>query len=568
MFAARRIPQIVLALLVLAGIGWWFSRDALRARRAHRRAPRIVLVTLDTLHVDHTGPYNPAVETTPNLDRIAREGVVFEHAYAPVPSTLPSHASLMTGHDPADLGILVNGQRAPEEAVTLAEILSQAGYRTGAVISLGVLRKRFGLRQGFEFYEDSLFRERRRWYLRADEVLAAATGWIRQVGDEPFFLWVHLSDPHEPYQLGEGAPDAQLSLDGEVIGAWNVINKERYLARIRLPPGRHTLTWTSLRPPREDDFPETALALRFLRTSELQQWLADPKVDLKKDQSLASPLEIELENPGTKTVDVFHMFSGKFDLPPPSEVIEAYDQEVAYADRHIGLLEELLESMGLADDTLWVIASDHGEGLYNHQILGHAVYAQEDHLRMVWMMRGPGVATGYRETHAEALSADVLPTVLELLGLPAPEPVTGRSRVPCWTGTCEPRNEWWSFAASAEEKRVTAVAGYRWPYKVLWQPEPGSGCYQLEEDPGENINLCPRWESSEGVPRQIAVLERDLRQHLAELQRTLDASEDGAGDEDAREADEMLRSLGYVGNQPQSPNLPPTSEPPGGAPDS
>jgi uncharacterized sulfatase len=544
----RRFAPILIALVLLVAAGAWLLREPLRAARARQRAPRIVMVTLDTLHIGHTGPYNPAVTTTPVLDRMAREGVVFDRAYVPVASTLPSHATMMTGLDPIDLGTLANGQQAPEEAVTLAESLSAAGYRTGAVVSLGVLRRRFGLRQGFEFYEDSLFREKRRWYLRGEEVVSAATDWIRQVGNEPFFLWVHLSDPHEPYQAGDPAPNARLTLDGEAVGEWNVINKERYLTRIRLPPGRHILTWTSLREPRPDDFPETAIALSFLRTADLEAWLADPAIDLKQELSLAEPLEIMLQNPGTETVDVFHMFTGKLNLPPPSEVLEEYDREVAYMDEQIGRLEEALAAQGLADGTLWMLASDHGEGLYNHQILGHAVYAQEDHLRMLWMLRGPGVAQGYRETRAEALTVDILPTLLDLLGLPAPEGIRGLSRVPCWTSGCAPRREWWGFGASAEEKRITAVAGFRWPYKVLWQPEPSSGCFNLEVDPFEALNLCPRWEHTEGVPREIAVLERDLRSHLVALQRRFDGLEETTVEEDAPEADEILRSLGYVGN--------------------
>ena len=233
-------------------------------------------------------------------------------------------------------------------------------------------------------------------------------------------------------------------------------------------------------------------------------------------------------------------------MKPPSEVLAAYPQEVAYTDRHLAALEGLLRELGIADDTLWVVVSDHGEGLFNHQILGHAVFAQEDQMRIAWMIKGPGVEAGRWIDDREALMEDVVPTVLDLLGLPVPAAVTGRSRVPCWRGGCAPRELWWGFGASVEENRITALAGYRWPFKRLWQPEPGSGCFQIDDDPWEHENLCPGEVTSvRELPRELGRLERELRDRLAALQARLDGLEPGA---EERERDEILRALGYVGD--------------------
>ena len=105
------------------------------------------------------------------------------------------------------------------------------GYRTGAVTSLGVLNEGTNLAQGFSHYDDDMGGEWERWYRTADEVVAAAQSWIDEVGDEPFFLWLHLSDPHEPYLEKGAPPDVRLTLDGESASEWNLTTKEEYRDR-------------------------------------------------------------------------------------------------------------------------------------------------------------------------------------------------------------------------------------------------------------------------------------------------------------------------------------------------
>ncbi len=188
--------RLLAALVVVGGLALvlaWLWRDSLLGLRARWRSPRIVVVSLDTLHVGYTGPYNEAVETTPTLDRFAAAGVTFDHAYTTVPITLPSHASLFTGRLPPDLGVMVNGDVLNAPVETLAEVLGRYGYRTGAVTSLGVLNRPANLAQGFDHYDDEVGGEWERWYRTADEVVAAARAWVDEVGDEPFFLWLHLS---------------------------------------------------------------------------------------------------------------------------------------------------------------------------------------------------------------------------------------------------------------------------------------------------------------------------------------------------------------------------------------
>src|SRR5262245_43754429 len=171
------------------------------AREEPARAPvpkrSIVLLTLDTTRADHLGVYGHTPSVTPTLDRLGREGVVFETAMTVAPLTLPAHSSIMTGRFPPRHGVRDNGTfYLADRFTTLAEVLHDAGYRTGAFVGAAVLEKRYGLGQGFEVYDEDFARASpRREFLfaerPADQVLAAARTWLDAGGAGPFFAWLH-----------------------------------------------------------------------------------------------------------------------------------------------------------------------------------------------------------------------------------------------------------------------------------------------------------------------------------------------------------------------------------------
>ncbi len=175
----------------------------------------VILITLDTTRADHLGAYGYQDASTPNLDAFAREGVLFQNAISVAPITFPSHTSMMTGTFPIHHGVHDNdGYILDEDVDTLAEILGQAGYATGAVVSATPLQSGVRLDQGFESYNDH-FRED--WSPKqraerqknnfgfvertADQTNRAAFRWLDQHGDEPkIFLWVHYFDPHQSFR--------------------------------------------------------------------------------------------------------------------------------------------------------------------------------------------------------------------------------------------------------------------------------------------------------------------------------------------------------------------------------
>ncbi len=160
----------------------------------------VVLITVDTLRVDHVSAYNPSSPSqTPAMDSLAKDGVLFTQAFSPMSVTAPAFASLMTGQHPGDHGVLMNlfrgGSPLPETAETLAERFAsaKAGYATGGFVSAYTLRRQVGLRQGFQVYNGG--ERANRW---GDQTISNALGWMAQHQGRPIFMWVHSYDPHGP----------------------------------------------------------------------------------------------------------------------------------------------------------------------------------------------------------------------------------------------------------------------------------------------------------------------------------------------------------------------------------
>lgn len=202
-FSRRRALAVVLGL-VAAGLACFW-----------RQPPNLLFITVDTIRADHCSVYGYPRPTTPTLESVAREGTRFDEAYAPMATTGPSHATMFTSLYPLTHGVVKNGYRLDEESVTLAEVLSAAGYQTAAVVSSFAVHGKFGLSQGFTFYDDEFegsgeFKARD-WEGHLIEggfdqdarvTTREAALWLseRREADRPFFLWVHYFDPHSPYR--------------------------------------------------------------------------------------------------------------------------------------------------------------------------------------------------------------------------------------------------------------------------------------------------------------------------------------------------------------------------------
>ncbi len=192
-----------LTVLLAAAIGGYAWRHSTPRRN-------LILITLDTTRADRLGCYGHPAAKTPAMDRLAERGVLFERAYAPVPLTLPSHATILTGLYPPEHGLRVNGQGAlPAGIPTLTTGMNDAGYETGAFIAAPiVLERKYGLAEGFDAYDDDQTGsiaglQGHYGYRPANVVVEAALRWLQPRSRQRFFCWIHLYDPHYPYLTHE-----------------------------------------------------------------------------------------------------------------------------------------------------------------------------------------------------------------------------------------------------------------------------------------------------------------------------------------------------------------------------
>lgn len=170
----------------------------------------VILITIDTVRADHLGCYGDKDIQTPTLDGLAKDGVVFERAISQVPLTWPSHAVILTGLYPFQNGVQdFTGQPLDARFRSVAQAFKQHGYSTGAVVSAFVLDRSWGLARGFDFYDDSfapeafLNRDLGLVERRAGESVDRALAWLKKSPRRPFFFWLHLYDPHSPYDPPE-----------------------------------------------------------------------------------------------------------------------------------------------------------------------------------------------------------------------------------------------------------------------------------------------------------------------------------------------------------------------------
>lgn len=172
------------------------------SKQHRRKGPSIILITVDALRPDHLSCYGYPKNTSPNINRFAEDALLFENCLSHAPSTRPSFASILSGFLPHETKIVENHMCLPTEVEILPEILRRQGYKTVAVVSNYVLRKKGGWDQGFMIYDD-IMNERelvRRWPERiAVHTTDRTVELLKQFHKDPLFMWVHYQDPHGPY---------------------------------------------------------------------------------------------------------------------------------------------------------------------------------------------------------------------------------------------------------------------------------------------------------------------------------------------------------------------------------
>ncbi len=465
------------------------SKPHLHAEKGVReKISNVLMVVVDTLRADRLGVYGSTL-ATPNIDGLAARGVTFRQAYSHIPITGPSHASIFTSLIPTEHGVHNNGQILGTGLPVMAEILGGEGRNTAGVVSLGVLETRFGFGRGFETYLDDFHHD---WWKDAAEVNAEVFDLLDGSLPEPFFLWVHYSDPHEPYAPpGLEYPRIQVELNGVPVGELLAAGRGRAFD-LALLPGHNELRFVDLDPPGDRSFRLTTFNLD------------DPEVEARfgagwraRERALAAslhmaafPATVVLHNPGGGQRRVGLEVACQPELPLV-ELQRRYGLEVEYVDREIGRLLDFMDQRGLLDNTLVVVLSDHGEGLGDHNHLGHISQLYNSLLHVAFIAAFPGHLPQGVVIDQPVAMVDVLPTVLEIMSLALPERISGASLLPLIRGDGGPPLSIVAETFRPEaysEKRALVGDGYKyihsWTDDQEWEE-----LYDLTADPGELHDL-------------------------------------------------------------------------------
>ena len=470
------LPLTFFAFRQLNGSNPVGERSVRAASAASAERPNIIYITIDALRADHLGTYGYENAKTPNIDAFAAEGAVFEQANSQAPWTFPSFASQFTSLYPSDLNLstdnrhisLMYSRFLDPSHVTMAEAIQAAGYRTQAIVTNPWLRPEFGFAQGFEGFT--------------------------QVDDARMFHFSKMSDM------------SLVTVARQMPALYSLI-RNAYTA-ITGNPGE-PLVWDV----RADRVTEEAVSwLRTNQDAPFFLWIHyvdphypfDPPPDFRPtvDNVTAERLAY------LSSYNEEDVYTGRARLRPEDKaaIIELYDGEIAYTDLYMGKLFDEIDAMGLRDNSLVILSSDHGDEFWEHGGYQHGQSLYDELIRIPLIMRGPGIQPGSRLA-ADVQHIDLLPTLVAVAGGTIPKEVKGRSLLPVLQATSG-SEEVYNFAEAlflTEEKKTVRGQGYKLIYAPYSQQVE---LYDLRNDPGEQQNLA------DSDPAQAERLERELQTWL------------------------------------------------------
>ncbi len=476
-------------------VGLW--ANPLLTSHAPKR-PNVVLYMIDTLRADHSSLYGYARDTTPFLKKLGASGLVFDDCTVQATWTKPSTASLLTSLYSFTHGIVNDYDTIPKGATTMAEQLRAAGYVTSGIVANPFAGRISGLQRGFDYLDEWAVIQRFRKDADDRGTDSAAVNkivfpWLEAHRDEPFFLYVHTTDPHAPYR----------------------------------PPAGF-----------EEKFANPAETAAFNRTYK-------GLVDRREYGGGAVVNRAGCQRNGVNP-DRFIR-----------QAVDRYDGEILHNDWSLHQLVEKLKQLGVLDNTLIVVVSDHGEEFWEHGWTAHGQSLYQELAHGVLMMWNPKLIPTPKRVTEPVQLIDVMPTVLDLLNLKIPEVVQGQSLAP--------------FAAGRPFQRRGPVMTSRYasPHAKGFVPENGTDTVALLDlnwkliyrDKAKEVGLhkvelydrrTDRADTTNVAPQHPAEVDR----MMTEVTRWLDAEKQiknylGHGAKatlDPKTLDQ-LRSLGYLGGK-------------------
>jgi arylsulfatase A-like enzyme len=438
-----------------------------RAPRPLGAPPNVILIVVDTLRADHLSHYGYARDTAGPIDDLRAESTIFSNAYSTAPWTGPSTMSIHTGLSTLRHGANRHGDALSEEAVTLAEHLSQAGYSTHGISFNHNVSEETGFDQGFDTFDDFLGKATQ--YPDIERMTRKVDRWLATAPPEPYFLYLQPMNVHGPYRVPR-------SSRSKLLG--------------RAP-------------------------------SDAFQYYGQPMAPIMRQS--------ELERREDVTPEIME------------SLVDQYDVAIHYSMEQIALMLEAIREQGLLDETVVILTSDHGEELFDHGGFSHGFTLHREVLNVPLYLRlphGEGPATIDRPVS----TLDIVPTVLELAGLPASEHgLDGHSLLsdPSALPADRVLVQHTAWAKRAEGLSLIRGSDHLIDLAQSYDtPDPRTSLYDLDFDRDEHHDLAV---SEEG---RVVSLRGRLEKRVAELSNGIgfEEPENVLAEMDV----EMLRALGYV----------------------
>lgn len=479
-------------------VGLW--ANPLLTTKAPKNRPNILIYLIDTERADHTSLYGYARDTTPFLKKLGAQGLVFEDCQVQAPRTKQSTASLMTSLYSYTHGIIHDYDTIPKGSATLAEQLRAAGYVTASVVANPFAGRITGLDRGFDYLEEWAVVQRFRTDAHdrgtdSEAVNKIVFPWLDEHRDEPFFLYAHTTDPHAPYR------------------------------------------------------PPAGFEEKFANPTETPEFDRNYKSLESKDDYAGGPV-------------ISRAVCKQAGINPDRFIrraIDRYDGEILHNDWSLEQLAGKLKQLGILDNTLIVVVSDHGEEFWEHGWTSHGHSLYQELTNGVFLMWNPKLIPVSGRIHEPVQLIDVMPTVLDLLGVPIPGVVEGQSLAPFAKGQSFQRRGpvmTSRFADPAAKKigfvpenRVDAVALLDADWKLIYREkgkEVGVSRVELfdrRSDRGDTQNIAAQ------NPQQTGRMMTEIGKWMdAQKQIRRILGEGGKATLD-RQTLEQLRSLGYLGGK-------------------
>ncbi|MCH2103125.1 MAG: sulfatase [Planctomycetes bacterium] len=442
--------------------------------------PNIVLIVMDTLRADRLSSYGHNRQTTPRIDSLAERGLLYEHARSTSSWTWPSTASILTGLHPQTHGVVSDGSCYLDARLrSLPEALEERGYTTVAFTCNPLIVPNKNFHQGFESFDSY------HTFRKSDAVLDSIQGFMERHAGTRFFLYLHLVDPHEQYELSQSA-------------------RERVALPAEPPKGMPDRPFRQFR--------------GALLNGRGHDHMGNSKVDEYMPAEFAEWMH------------------------------HSYDAAVATADEYVGEILDKLSELELSEETIIVFTSDHGEELLEHGHLAHGQSLYEELVRVPLILAGPGIPAGVR-TQRLVSNRHIAPTLakfggVELPAIPDPRDLSAPDTLPPHSVITSTEQGWWNgrhrlpiFGITTEEWTLHwAPSGSPWAE----EPSPDSpGMWRLFDrasDPLEQNDLA------EQRPEVAAALLLELQETLKKASERATGTKIGVGAAGAS----LLEGIGYI----------------------